>query len=113
MKINFDVKGIDDAIKAIDDIQYGLDPNIFNEWTLLVEKTAKEICNDPDCKRIRLYTSNSGFIYKFSDKEGIDCLLSAIKQHIESMPTVINKKFEYLIGELEHHKENFDKENTA
>jgi hypothetical protein len=49
-----DVNGLDDIQKHLRDLASSADPNPFNEWANRVGTTAKEISNDPDCKRIKL-----------------------------------------------------------
>ena len=47
------VEGIDEFQKFVKDFERGLKPQGFNEWANRVSQTATEMCNDPDCKRIR------------------------------------------------------------
>ena len=55
-----EIKGIDEIQKALDDLKRGAEPHAFNEWANRVGRTAKELCNDPDCKRIKLIESGQG-----------------------------------------------------
>ena len=73
-----DVKGLDDIQKHLRDLAGSADPNTFNEWANRVGTTAKEICNDPDCKRI----------------------IQTIKTHLNSMPRTQQVIFEGFTTEL-------------
>lgn len=63
---------------GLDDFIRGLEPDTFNEWTDRIAQRAKQICNDPDCIRIRRLerqeegTGNLRFNFKFADKEAVD-----------------------------------------
>jgi hypothetical protein len=109
MGFRIDVKGIDEIQKRLNDLQKGLDPDTFNEWSHRVENTAKQICNDTDSKRIKLkHTQELGFSYEVSDKEAIDCLIDAVKQHLNSMPSILQEIYKTFMKELEGKKRQFD-----
>ena len=54
MGFEIDVKSIDDIQKMLKDLEESEDPTTFNEWANRIANTAKQICNDPDCKRIKI-----------------------------------------------------------
>lgn len=56
------------------DLDGSEDPTIFNEWANRVAHTAKQICSDPDCKRIKIIETDQGRLnFEIADKEAIDC----------------------------------------
>ena len=64
-----EVKGLKELQNHNNDLQGGLTPNVLLDWAENIEQTAKEICNDPDCKCIKFkYTEESGFAFEVSDK---------------------------------------------
>jgi hypothetical protein len=83
-------------------------PSTFEEWSNRIVRTAKEICNDPDCKRIKLTQIGIGDVpYSFADKEAIDCVIKSIQTHLNSMPYVQQELFRKSIPELEKQKTRF------
>jgi hypothetical protein len=105
MGIKIDVGGLDDVQKFLGDFQKGLERQSLDEWEDCIIKTAKELCNDPDCKRIRRLErqeqeeqqQNFGkpvLNVEFTDKEAIDCMLRAIDKLLSSMPTSLQLIYE-------------------
>jgi hypothetical protein len=103
-----DIKGLDDIQKNLMDLTSIADPNTFNEWANRVGRTAKEICNDPDCKRIKLIKNEYGKVkFQFADREAVDCVIQAIKTHLNSMPRAQQVIFKGFTTELEKTKMQF------
>ncbi|HEY6950059.1 MAG TPA: hypothetical protein VI146_05565 [Nitrososphaeraceae archaeon] len=103
-----DVEGFDDIQKHMRDLASSADPNTFNAWANRIGRTAKEICNDPDCKRIKLIKDEYGKIkFQFADKEAVDCVIQAIKTHLDSMPKTQQVIFKGFTTELEKIKIHF------
>jgi hypothetical protein len=103
-----DVKGFDDSQKHLRDLASSAEPSTFNEWANRVGRTAKEICNDPGCKRIKLIKNEYGKVkFQFADREAVDCVIQAIKTHLNSMPRTQQVIFEGFTTELEKIKIQF------
>lgn len=103
-----DVNGLDDIQKHLIGLANSADPNTFNEWANRVGATAKEICNDPNCKRIKLIKNEYGKVkFQFADKEAVDCVIQAIKTHLNSMPRTQQVIFKGFTTELEKIKIRF------
>ena len=84
-----------------------MSPNVILEWVETIEKTAREICNDPDCKRIQLkYNQESGIAFEVLDKEAVDCIIKAIKEYDNSQSIIIREQSRFLIEELEKTKKD-------
>jgi hypothetical protein len=97
-----ETKGLDDIQKMIKDIGKSIDPNTFTDWTDRVGRTAKQICNDPDCKRIKINKIAPGKVnFEFADKEAIDCVNQSIQSHLHSMPPIIQEEFKLMMDEFE------------
>jgi len=54
LDIKIDVKGLDAIQKGLKDLEHSVDPNTFNEWADRIARSAKLLCNDPNCKRIKI-----------------------------------------------------------
>jgi len=66
--------------KMLKDLDGSEDPTIFNEWANRVAHTAKQICSDPDCKRIKIIETDQGRLnFEIADKEAIDCGINPYK----------------------------------
>ncbi|HET8793181.1 MAG TPA: hypothetical protein VFM31_05270, partial [Nitrososphaeraceae archaeon] len=90
-------------------LKRGLDPNVVLDWAETIEKTAKKICNDPDCKRIKFkYTEENGFEFVVSDKEAADCIIRAILEYGNSQSILIQEGSRILIEKLEETKAEFE-----
>jgi hypothetical protein len=114
MKFTFNVKGLKEAQIRIKDLQKGFDPRIFDEWANRIVNTAKKMCNDPDCKRIKLKsTENRSFRCEFADKDAVDCVIEAIQQHLNAMPLALQHFYKESISRLETKKQGFEKSETS
>ena len=87
MAFKFEIKGFDKIKKSLDQMIQDLEPEGFAEWATKIEKTAKEICKDPDCKRIKFKPKKgkTSISMSFADEEALECLKKAIAQHKSSM----------------------------
>ena len=100
-----EVKGFNKLQKHLNDLQRGIDRHVFANWTDTIEQTAKQICNDTDCKRIKfIHTQEFGFKFEVADKEALDCIIRAIQNHENSTSFIIKEMSEILINELEDKK---------
>jgi hypothetical protein len=46
----------------VDEEKIEIDTTDAHDWVERIGKTANEICNDPDCNRIKLNEQHTGFI---------------------------------------------------
>lgn len=105
MGFRIDVKSIDDIQKMLKDLEESEDTITFNELANRIANTAKQICNDPDCKRIRITETDQGRInFEFADKEAIDCVIQSIQRHLTAMPGTQQEIFKRLKTEFETKK---------
>ena len=101
-------KGSKETINNLENLKRGLDPNVVLDWAETIEKTAKKICNDPDCKRIKFkYTEENGFEFVVSDKEAADCIIRAILEYGNSQSILTREGSRILIEKLEEIKVDF------
>ncbi|KAG2477239.1 MAG: hypothetical protein NPMRTH1_1250020 [Nitrosopumilales archaeon] len=109
MEFSIKTKGFDKIDKMLADMIHDLEPEGFMQWANTIEKTAKEICNDPDCKRIKFKANKDMKIsMNFADVEAIECLKKAIKQHLNSMSIGLRAFYEQgLPKQLDEIKKNF------
>jgi len=106
--VGIDIKGLDYVQNYLNELASSADPNSFNEWANRVRGTAKGICNDPECKRIKLIKNGYGKVkFQFADKEAVDRVIQAINTHLNSMPTVQQEIFKGFTTELEKIKRAF------
>ena len=68
-----------------------LDPEAFAEIAKAIVKTAIDLCEDPEQKRIKLEAIQGKLELKghLADVNALDCLLRAIQKHIEVMPRTV------------------------
>ena len=93
------MKGFDKIEKMLDTMVTDVEPAGFARWINKIEKTAKQICKDPDCKRITFKpkTGKTEITMKVADKEALECLKKAIQQYKNSMSLGIKEIFDYLV----------------
>jgi hypothetical protein len=102
MGFRIDVKSIDDIQEMLKDLEESEDPFTFNKWANRIANTAKQICSDPDCKRIKIIETDQGRInFEFADKEAIDCAIQSIQRHLTAMPGTQQEIFRRLKTEFE------------
>jgi hypothetical protein len=110
-----ETEGFEDTQKELEDKDKAksLDPGTFDEWIERVSKVAKQICNDPDGKHIKIV--KTGLIkYDFpSDNESIDCIIQSIQQQFNSMSQPQQKFFKEIITSLEAKKEKIEFESRS
>jgi hypothetical protein len=77
--IRVDIKGLDVLQKQIEGLRQSAILSVFNEWIDRITMSAKQLCNDPDGKRIKLIKTEQGkSSYSLSDKEAVDCVIKSI-----------------------------------
>ena len=102
-----EVKGLKELQNPLNDLQDGISPNVLLNWAKTLEQTAKEICNDPDCKRMKFkYEQESGFVFEVSGKEAVDCIIKVIQEYENSQSIIIREQSRILIEELEKIKKD-------
>ena len=66
--------------KCLKNLEESEDHFTINEWANRIADTAKQICNDPDCKRIKIIETDQGRSnIEFVDKEAINCVIQSIQ----------------------------------
>jgi len=95
------MKGFDQAKKTLDKMIQDLEPNGFGSYANKIEKTAKELCNDPDCNRIKFkpIKGKTSIDISVTDKEALECLRKAINQHKNSMSEPLKLVYEKIVKE--------------
>lgn len=117
--VGFKFEGLNDIQRFLDNYKKDHERQIFDEWATRVTKTAKELCNDPDCKRIRLVeqqeeenekdTGNISLNVEFADKEAVNCMLKAIAKLQGSMPPSLQLIYDAIKSQLQAMKAEFGK----
>ncbi len=95
------VEGIDEAIRALEQVRDSLAPEARCEWATRVEGRARELCGDAGGKRISFHCDEKQQIRLLTDKEGKDCLLRAVRELYDSMPLGVQAFFQGVIQTLE------------
>lgn len=101
------VTGLDEAIKAINELARSIEPQEIEHWMRTVESTANTICGNKGNKiSLKL---NQGNIFDNStnqnsdDPVARDCLIRAIQFHLHSMPVFVRGMFEHIASSLRNH----------
>ena len=96
----------------LDDLVKDVEPEGFAKWANKIEKTAKEICNDPDCKRIsfKVEKGTTKISISVKDKEALECLRKSIEKHLNSMSVGLKAFYSQSVPEiLKNLEEQLDK----
>lgn len=83
------LKGCDKAYQSAEDAEKYIQGDISNllKWISKIEKTAEELCNDPDCKRIQFKIDVNGEVQiDTNDNDTLDCLFRSFETHKNLMP---------------------------
>ena len=98
-------QSIEEILKSIHKISY--DPDELEYWTTAVETTAKQMCQNKQCKIELVYGPEEKCLRFFlNDDECRDCLVESIEIHLPLMPTSLQglfSVFKYNLKQL-----NFD-----
>lgn len=96
-----ETKGFDKLHKTLDKMINDLEPEGFAEWVEKIENTAKDICKDPDCKRIKFkpVQGKTSISMQIADKQALECLKKAIEQHKSSMSLGLRAFYEQALPE--------------
>jgi hypothetical protein len=112
--MGFRIEGWDDIEIFLNEYRKGLDPQTFDDWARCVAETAKTMCDDPACKRIKPLQLRQQDLGKVNlnlevddNKVAIDCILKAIGQHQESMPYSLQQIYSEIKNQLEAKKAGF------
>lgn len=76
--LSIKITGLDEAKKMLGDMVKDVEPKGFAKWADKIEKTAKEICNDPECKRItfKVEKGTTKISVSVKDKKTLECIRS-------------------------------------
>ncbi|HJY14391.1 MAG TPA: hypothetical protein VJ225_00075 [Nitrososphaeraceae archaeon] len=92
------LRGYDKAYQSAKDVEKYIQGDISNllKWISKIENTAKELCIDPDCKRIQFKIDVNGVaLIDTNDNDALDCLFRSFETHKNSMPymsqTIVNQ----------------------
>lgn len=92
------LKGYDKEYQSAKDAEKYIQGDISNllKWISKIKNTAKELCNDPDCKRIQFKIDVNGVaLIDTNDNNALDCLFRSFETHKNSMPymtqTIVNQ----------------------
>jgi hypothetical protein len=92
-------------IIAIPEVK-GVNPEELNQWTNMIERTAKEICGDT-LNNIKLrHTREKEFELAVKDRKSVLCLIRAIDRYIHSMPLMLQGVFQKLSTDLKRGRFN-------
>jgi hypothetical protein len=91
----------DDSFEGLDAILPNDTSEEFRRWWRRVQRTAKELCNDPPGRliNINVLLAHEGETVEDIEK-GRDCIKRAIEHHLKSMPNIEGKLFMQIIKNL-------------
>jgi hypothetical protein len=73
-------------------------PEVLRYWANEIEKTANELCNDPDCKRIQFKVDvNRNCLIDTTDDDVVECLMFSFKKLENRIPKVTKEIIQHLI----------------
>jgi hypothetical protein len=82
----------------------GADADVFAEWSDIIEKKSKEMCDDRDGARIIFRGVIDGDRFTLdvdaSDSDAVLCLLRAIQSYLDPMPSVPKRFYAALMDAL-------------
>jgi hypothetical protein len=104
--MGIDVKGLDEAVYSLNELAKGVTPEELNQWTNMIERTAKEICGDT-LNNIKLrQTHGKEFQLAVKDRKSALCLIQAIDRYIHCMPLILQGVFQKLSIDLKQGRFN-------
>jgi hypothetical protein len=111
MGISVKGEGEDKIAKDLMEMISGMEDEV-KDWIERIGKTAKEICKDPDCKRIKLRLSDDGQGISYDipegDPEAVNCIIKAVEKHYNSLPLPLQDIFRKIVDDLKNNRKNIE-----
>jgi hypothetical protein len=68
-------------------------------WAEIIEKTANQLCSDPECKRIKFrIDTNRSVIMSATDYDALDCFIQSFKINENKIPGITRKYIRDAVG---------------
>jgi hypothetical protein len=91
-----------DSFEGLDAMLPNDTPKEFRRWWGRVQRTAKELCNDPSGRliNINILLAHEGETKSEDVEKGRDCVKRAIEHHLKSMPNIEGQLYMQIIKNL-------------
>ena len=77
----------------------GGEPEELARWAEIIEKTANQICNDPDCKKINFKIDiDRSVIMSAADYNALDCFIQSYTINENKIPPITRKYIHDAMG---------------
>jgi hypothetical protein len=74
-------------------------PEELSIWANIIEKTANELCNDPDCRRIKFRIDMTCKVeMSATDFDALECFIQSFKKHENMIPALTRKDIRNAVG---------------
>jgi hypothetical protein len=87
--------------------------NDLNDWVKQIGKTANERCNNPDCNRIKLKTSDNGqhtgFIIESNDAGALAAWARLSKDNLDGILFQLKPTFQKILEDTKTRKDNLER----
>lgn len=75
-------------------------------WASVIEKTAKEICDDPECNKLEFKIDEDGNVrIGTKDNDALDCILKSFEQYKESIPIITQAILDSMIKKYQEQRD--------
>jgi hypothetical protein len=99
VRFGIDVAGWDEVRASLNQLgRRDMNSIELNQWAGIVERTAKQICDDNE--RIELKARDNTLHVRYEDEISRECLIKAIHRHLPLMPIIIQSIFRKLVSDL-------------
>ncbi len=103
MRFGIDVGGWDEVRASLNQIgRRDMNSIELNQWVGIVERTAKQMCDDID--KIELKAEGNTLHVRYEDDISKECLIKAIHRQLSMMPQVVQGVFRKLVSEIKSGK---------
>ncbi|MGC1425743.1 MAG: hypothetical protein WA833_03475 [Nitrosotalea sp.] len=101
--MDVEIHGYDEAIKQLEEMQYGLTEGGMNEYLSDVKKQAYEICGLKE-EEITLKAVKNGdkitIDFSMKDRTKLECVKNAIEKVLPSLPITTKPLFEQMVIQI-------------
>lgn len=111
MDISIKMDGFDKIQDYLQKMQDDVEPDGLAKWAETLESTAKKICNDPDCKRIKFKVESTTLKWEFKDSKAIECMLKSIEQHYNTLSLGLQGFSKIVKEKLEKQQKDMEESN--
>jgi hypothetical protein len=74
------------------------EPAELGHWAEIIEKSANQLCNDPECKKIKFRIDMNRSVMSAIDYDALHCFIQSFKKNKNKIPPITRKLIHDAVG---------------